>query len=184
MNTIGINAFVRRQVAVSPYSHFAPPGVEDSWSALVDLVVANFDKQTPGYREGVVLVPVPADGFFSGVVQVTPETHLASFFRARRDGEEAYIQTIAPASNKAPALVVEIVLYSRETLGADASPEGYDWEIISINARPTVEPEPMHPQTMARNMLGLPGGTPAVYTAEEFAKAVLYWSTRCMAGGY
>ena len=40
----------------------------------------------------------------------------------------------------------------------------------------------MHPVAMARNMLGLPGGSEATYTAEEFATAIVYWSTRAMCG--
>ena len=36
----------------------------------------------------------------------------------------------------------------------------------------------MPPVTMARNMLEKEGGTKSVYTAEEFAEAIYYWSQR------
>ena len=78
--------------------------------------------------------------------------------------------------------------YERErSEGRDAKLEDFvgtdcEWELVSINARPTPEPEPLTPDTMARNFLELPGGTKADYTAEEFARAILYWSCRAMLG--
>ena len=49
--------------------------------------------------------------------------------------------------------------------------------------------EPPTPMAMARNMangLGLPegiGGTARTYSAEEFMRAILYWSKRTMCAG-
>jgi hypothetical protein len=40
--------------------------------------------------------------------------------------------------------------------------------------------EPMSPIAMAKNLLGLPGGTHADYTAEEFARSILFWARHAM----
>lgn len=175
---VAINKFVERQTADSRFSHFA--GI---WDELVELVKANFEKAKPGYRDGVMTVPVPADRFFSGVVELVEDTPLKAEFSARRKGEEPYINVVAVGGEKIPAKAVEIVVYRHDVLEADgdASTDA-EWEVISINARPTDEPEPMTPVAMARNFLELVGGTKAEYTAEQFAQSIIYWSKRAMRG--
>lgn len=173
---IGINSLALRQTAESKYSHFA--GTQEE---LVSLVEGNFNHAKPGYRDGVVLVSLPPLGFFSGVVDVTSDTPLRADFSARRKGEEAYISVTAIGGEKLPAKVVEVVCYRRDVLEKDASTDA-EWEIVSLNARPTDEPEPPTPVAMARNFLELPGGTKATYTAEEFARSIMYWSKRAMLG--
>jgi len=173
---IGINSLAIRQTPDSKYSHFA--GTSDE---LVSLVEGNFDQQKTGYRDGVILVPLSPEGFFSGVVEVTPDTSLRATFSARRKGEDPYVQVEAVGGQKLPAKAVEVVLYRHDVLGSDASTEA-EWEIVSLNARPTEEPEPPTPVAMARNFLGLPGGTKADYAAKEFAHSIVYWSKRAMRG--
>jgi hypothetical protein len=173
---IGINTFVKRQTADSKFSHF-----NGTWEALIALVVACFSNQKPGYRDGVILVTVPADGFFAGVCKATDKLTYKTTFEARRQGEASFLQTVAIGAEKLPAKVVEIVLYSHGTLGADATTEE-PWEAISINARTTEGPEPLTPVAMARNQKELPGGTKASYSPEEWAESVLYWSEHVMIG--
>lgn len=177
---LGLNSFVLRQTAASPYSHFA--GTSDE---LLTRVEAHWPDRAAGYRPGVWLVPVPAEGFFSAVVDlnVDPTAELVASFEARREGEAKYV-TVRARGHKLPAAVVEVVVYAREVLleeGNDAAETGLPFELISINARPTPGPEPMTPMAMARNFLALPGGSKADYTAEQFAAAILYWSSRAMA---
>jgi hypothetical protein len=38
----------------------------------------------------------------------------------------------------------------------------------------------MAPVTMARNFLGLVGGTRGEFTAEQFAKSIMYWATHAV----
>ncbi len=173
MGKVAINNFVRRQTENSQFSHFT-----GTWDELIELVEKNFDRAQSGYRDGVVLVPVPAEGFFTGVVEVNEASELLAKFEARRSGEEPYVRVLA-RGEKLPAEAVEIVLYRHDVLGDDAS-ACVEWEIVSINARPTEGPEPMSPVAMARNFLDLPGGTKADYSAEEFARAIIYWSKRAM----
>jgi len=174
--SFALNSFVRRQTADSRFSHFA--GTEDQ---LLDMLTEHFGNATPGYKPGVCLVSVPAEGFFSGVVELTEDTELKATFEARREGEDAFINVVAVGATKLPAKFVEIVLYSHDELGAEATTNA-TWEIISINARPTEGDEPMHPIAMMRNMLELTGGNKATYTADEFCKAIRYWSSRAMCG--
>ena len=173
---VAINDFARRQTADSRFSHF-----DGNIEVVAELAEEYLPSAEPGYKDGVLLVSVPCSGFYSGVVQVTDETELSSTFAARREGEAKYVQTVAVGAPKLRAKHVEIVLYRHDVLGDDATTDA-DWEVISINARSTQEPEPMTPITMARNFLELPGGTKAVYTAEEFARAIIHWSTRVFAG--
>lgn len=175
MTTIKCNDFVKRQTAASPFSHF-----DGTWEELEGLTREYFSNHKPGYRDGVVLVSVPADRFFSGVVSLDNNLccELTATYSSRREGEAPFIMVTAKG-RKLPAKTVDIVLYSRETLGS-AGADGVDWEVISVNARPTTEPEPMHPVAMARNFLAREGGTAATYTAEEFAKAIEYWSCHAM----
>jgi hypothetical protein len=174
--TVAMNQLARRQTVESKYSHFGGSEAE-----LLRLVEENLENATPGYRDGVILVSVPSEGFFSGVVEVTEEMRLIATFASRRRGEEPYIAVEAIGAPKLPARHVELVLYLHDVLGEDASSEA-EWELVSINARPTEGEEPLKPMAMARNFLELPGGTKAEYTAEEFARSIQYWSTRAMCG--
>ncbi len=177
-----VNTFARRQTAESKFSHFG--GSEDQ---LLELVEACMEQAKAGYRDGVILVPVPPENFFSGVVEVSTDTPLRAEFGARAKSEAPYINVVAAGGEKLPAAAVEVVLYRHDVLGADATRNEAgepvaEWEIISLNARATEGPEPMSPMAMARNFLALEGGTKAEYTAEEFARAIVYWSTRAMRG--
>ncbi len=175
---VGTNAFVRRQTKDSPYSYTTL-----SWERLETLLAVYMEI---GYRKGdkpgTIIVDIPSSVaeryFYTGVVEVTKDTELIPQFTPRRNGEQPYIQVRARGP-KLQAKYAEVVLYSHETLGAEASTE-CPWEIVSINARVSDESEPPTPMAMARNMLGLPGGTDATYTAQEFAESIVYWSTRAM----
>lgn len=177
--SVGINDFVRRQVAASPFSHYEG-GVEGA-AGLARIAPLSV---TPGYRDGVILVRVDPKGFFCGVVEVTPKTVLRAKFAPRREGEAPFLSVEAVGGTKLPAAYVELVLYRRDVLlETNENSTEADWELISINARPTEGPEPLTPMAMARNQLGLPGGTAAMYTSEQWAESVRYWSTRAMIAG-
>lgn len=169
---VAIGDFVRRQTKGSAYSYY-----DGSWEDVVRLVVENWDSREPGYREGVVLVPVPADHFYSMTVQAGEHgPQLRAIFGARRDGEKGFVRVFGQNCKPLPACYVRIVCYHRDVLvesGEKIFP-GVDWEIISLNAS-VQENEPMHPITMARNFLGKPGGSNAIYTAEQFAESIWYW---------
>jgi hypothetical protein len=173
--TITVNPFVTRQTPESRFSHY-----EGSWEELEALVLEHFDKAQPGYRDGVVLVPVPPERFYASTVEVTEGMKLGARFEARQEGEAPVLSIVAHDVPKQLAKAVDIVLYRADVLAEDddRSSEA-EWEIISVNARVSETPEPMDPVTMARNYLHLAGGTKGEFTAEEFAEAIIYWATHC-----
>ncbi len=180
--TLGITDFVRRQTPESKHSHF-----DGTWDELLEIVHAQWHRaEVSPHNTEVRLVPVPPElshRFYTALVEVTPDTPLRARFEPRVPGEDPFIQVEAVGFPKAPARKAEIILYSHEVLArdGDAPPtREADFYVVSVNTYATDEPEPMSPMTMARNFLGLKGGTrpETPYTAEEFARAIVYWSRR------
>ena len=170
MSKIKTGEFVKRQTKESPFSYFS-----GSWEQLEKMVEANREKAVQGFREGVFLTPVPAEGFFTSYVKLTPETKLISEFKPRREGEAPFVHVYA-VGEKAPAKKVVIVTYSAEALGPERSTDA-DYEIVSINASPFEDRDvPMDPITMTRNFLSLVGGTKGEFTPQQFAESVLFHS--------
>lgn len=174
METIAINDFARRRhVASERYSHY-----EGTEAQLLELVQSCLPSRRPGYRPGVWLVPVPPAGFRSAVACIRPGMWLEARFDARSKDEAPYAKVVV-LGEKVAAVGVDIVVYEHDVLGADSSTDAA-LEVVSINARASDGPEPMSPMAMARNFLGLTGGTPAAYTAQEFAESIAYWSDKAM----
>lgn len=166
-----------RHTPASPYSYYG--GTEE---ALCRLVEAHWATAEPGRAKDSLLIKVPAEGFFSGVVKVDETTELKAVFEARAKGEAPYLQFRAIGGEKLPARSVAIILYTKEAAGTYADPDGPEWQIASINASAEEGAEPPHPMSMARNMAGLAGGSTARYSAEELVAAILYWSDKAMRG--
>jgi hypothetical protein len=182
---IATNNFAKRQTPESQFSHFEVTSVvrnNDKWKFLEYVIARDwFKKEDVEGRPGVVKMvfnKVEDITFYSGVQEITKDTVLEASLFQRSENELPYINVLA-CGKKSVAKIAEVILYSHEALGSDASTDA-DYEIVSINARITEEPEPPTPISMARNFLNLPGGSTATYTAEEFAKSIIYWSTRCM----
>lgn len=179
--SISFNAFVRRQTESSSFTHWNLSDEE-----VLARVNANFSQAKKGYREGVVLVPVPADGFFSSVVKLNPGDQLVGEFKSRRAGEEPR-KTIHAKGNKLPAKLVDVVLYHRDVLAenGDNSTDA-EWEIISINGNPENEELPILPETLIANHFELSGGTATNMSDSEFVAALktsaLYWKDKAMVG--
>jgi len=195
-----INTFARRQTEESRFSHFT--GTDEK---LLEAVAINWPRRTEGYREGVILVPVPpaatfhSDGsrdiFYSGVVQLEEGDHLYGSYEPRKKGETPR-KTVSVESDrptKIPAKSVEIVLYASELLAEDGDNERPaevgNWEIISINASPEIEPTPITPTTLMHNHFrqeGDVGATESNLSNEEFVKLLeksfLYWRDKTMIG--
>lgn len=185
---IGINDFVKRQTTDSKYAHF-----EGTWEELIAMVDEAFVDWNGGlnvrngYRQGVVLVKIPPDKFFSSIVELKEGDKFLSIYKPRREGEKPYIQSIYK-NNKVPAKFVEIVLYSHDVL-KENNEQSTDlpWEIISINAFPDETESPMPPETEARNILKLPGGTDPkledkskeelITYINNMAKSIIYWNS-------
>lgn len=177
--TIATHPLVTRQTPESRFAHY-----EGTWDEVRNLVLEHFDKAQPGYRGGVILVPLPAEGFFASTVAVTKDTTLTACFEARQEGEDPVLNVAALGVPKQSAKAVDVVLYRADVLAEDNDRSSdAEWEIVSVNARVTEKPEPMDPVTMARNFLHMKGGTKGKFTAQEFAESVVYWATHCHRSG-
>jgi hypothetical protein len=186
--TVGINPFVRRQTPESPFSHYEGSLEAVARQAAAVLNWGSPPDAKPGYRVGVLRIVVPPEGYWSAVVNLAEQTDVAigrldARLTRRQPEELPYVDVTLRGGFKSPAKAVELIVYRRDVLleeGPDKAPTGCDWELVSINARATIEPEPMHPIAMARNFLGHTGGTKAEYTAEDFARSIAYWQARVM----
>jgi hypothetical protein len=147
---------------------------------LVQLVHGHWASRKPGFgRTGldeVVVVPMPPERFHGTTVTLEDGMQLDAEVTRRRPHEDPYVRVTANAAADAVKHAA-VVLYSRALLLPEEPEFQGDWGIVSLMAT-SVADEPMHPLTMARNMLEKPGGTRASYTAEQFARAVYYWSQR------
>ncbi len=182
--TITVNTFAKRHTADSKYSHFS--GSEDE---LLHLVADNWGKAKPGYRAGVILIPVEPRGFFTSVSKLEEGSTLVGTFEARRKGEKPRKTLSVVGGSKMPAKSVDIVLYSTATLmeGDDNElPNGdiESWEIISINASPDTFEAPINPSTLMHNHFGSDGGTKTNLTDEQFVAKLrdsfIYWSDKAL----
>lgn len=181
--TIGVNDFVRRQTASSEFTHLEG----EDWDRVVQLTLENFDRAKPGYREGVCLVPVPADGFRTGVVRLESGDRLEGHYRPRREGEEPRkdVRVVREGVTKGPCVAVDVVLYRKDVLAeGDEGTTDCDWEIVSVNGRVTEEDQPIAPETLIANHFELDGGTATGMSPEEFERAlresVLYWRDKAI----
>lgn len=171
---------MRRQTKDSPFSYWKHTDEE-----LLALVQQHFDRATPGYRDGVVLVSVPFYGFYSNVVQMKEGDIILGIYKPRKEGEEPRKQTFVVGSTKLPARRVDIVLYRHDVLAENNEHSSdAEWEIISVNAEPGDDgaPAPMKPGTLMANYFQESGGTATGMTPEEFVKALAesraYWNDK------
>jgi len=189
MTTFAFSNFVRRQTKDSPFSYTVLPDEE-----VLRLLAESFAKAKPGYRDGVCLVPVEPEGFFSGTVLLKEGDKLAGSYVARRPGETPRKQIGVVGGTKLPAKAVEIVLYSHAVLEEDKDANtGADWEIVSINATTCTGKEPMPVGTLLANHFHVhgsnDGGTNTGMTDAELVAALKvsfeYWRDKAnvAAGG-
>lgn len=178
---IHITSFVRRQTAESGFSHWI-----HSDESLIKLVTDALPNAKPGYREGVLLVPVNPIGFYSSVTELKEGDVLVGEYVARRPGEDPRKSSYALKGEKMPAMSVYIVLYSHAVLAEGKENEtDADYEIVSVNASPTEEEAPIPTGALIANHLGLSGGTATKMTDSEFVamlrKSMEFWKDKALA---
>ena len=159
---IGISEFVKRQTKDSQFTHF-----DGTWyeleKLLTDLWKADdFIEVKDGYREGVKLVSVNPNRFFTYTDFPMFEGMKMDCKWAKVPGREhepakLQVQILEP---KIKCRYVDIVIYRKDVLEEDGDAvTGADWDVVSINGRLKREPHPMDPMTIVRNWKHLPGGT-------------------------
>ncbi|MGO8746391.1 MAG: DUF3228 family protein [Thermoguttaceae bacterium] len=174
--SIAVSQFVLRQTAASPYTHF-----DGQWSEILEMVRTHFHRAKPGYRDGVLLVPLPPQGFYTGIVKLESGDRLVGRYIPRHAGEEPRKETfVVREGGKSPAKRVDVVLYRHDVLAEnDEQSSDADWEIISVNGLPTEEEAPMSPGTLMANHFQISGGTATGMNPEQFEAALkesfLYW---------
>jgi hypothetical protein len=176
--SIHITTFVRRQTPASGFSHWTISDKE-----LLARIERNFNSWKPGYREGVILVPIEPDGFFSSIVQLQEGDVLVGEYKARKPGETPRKSTGALKGEKIPAKRVDIVLYNHDVLKEKNENEtDCTWEIVSVNASPTVDATPIPTGALIANHLELSGGTATNMTDSEFVAllrtSINFWSDK------
>ena len=177
------NSFVKRQTPESSFSHY-----DGDFESVARLTEENiFENRHEGYRDGVVLVTVPPENFYSGIVQLESGDNLKGEFSPRRDGEEPR-KHIVVEGEKLPAKSVQIVLYASTVLAEDGDnelpPQEGNWEIISINASPLPSEVPINPMTLMHNHFGSDGGTDTHLSDEDFVimlrEGFEFWKDKAM----
>lgn len=176
---IHINSFVRRQTKVSPYSYWIISDDE-----LIKRIKENFKQAKPGYRDGVILVPVTPEGFYSSTIKLNDGDLLIGEFSKRKDNEEPRKGTYAVRGEKLPVQYVDVVLYSHDVLKENSENESdEEWEIVSINAS-DVKNTPIPTGALIANHFELSGGTSTNLTDSEFVallrESVMYWKDKAM----
>lgn len=176
---IALNPFVKRQTPGSRFSHFDGP-----WKNLLELVIEHVFEADPGYREGVIRVPLPPQGFWSSAVVLEEGARLIGHYERRSPTEEPR-KSISVIGQKQPAVAVEAILYHHTVLleGDEQSCDA-DWEVIAIIARMTKEPSPMDPETLMANHFQISGGTATHMSDADFVAALkesfLYWRNKAL----
>jgi hypothetical protein len=180
---VGCGEFVKRQTKESGYSHF-----EGTWEELEGMIEdrLTYSKERschPGYRDGVMLVDMNPYYFRSAIVSLDEKSKLTANYAPRREGEYPFIRISAKAK-KQRAKHASVVLYRHDVLEENNERQTTaEWEVVCIKARYSDEEEPMCPMTMARNFLHLEGGTQGDFSAEDFAKSIVYWNNHCLSMG-
>ena len=178
---IAVNSFVKRQTEESRFSHF--DGTWDELPSLVELAYyAPHGRPPNSSRDGVMVVNVPANRFYTNLAVLQDGDTLIGRFERRVEGEEPR-KVIGldtwPAERvvfKEAAVDVDIVLYRSDVLHEtdqnELPPECTNWEIISINASPFSEKMPINPETLMHNHFGSDGGTDTKMSDSEFVAAL------------
>jgi hypothetical protein len=191
MVKVGVNSFARsRHFGGSGYSQCNLGEGELLDILRAEMVGANIRR---GYRDGVVLVAIPArsvGSFTTPLIELREGDKLEGSFVARRDGEtpRQSIRVVREGDRQAEASRVDVVLYESRLLAEDGDNElpadTGNYEVVSINCS-TYEgdgEEPMHPDTLMANHFGESGGTATNMSDEEFVaelrRAREFWKGR------
>ncbi len=189
-NYIILSDFARRQTPESRFSHYTC-----SESDLVARVEAGFSQAAQGYRDGVLVVPLTdVSGFYSSTVSLKGGERFTGVYAPRKPGEPPRKQIGVVGGQKIPAARVDVILYASWVLAENNEntpvPSGVrvDYEIVSINAAPTLEPEPMTVGTLLANHFHVDGsndgGTSTGMTDSQLVEALRvsynYWKDRAM----
>jgi hypothetical protein len=141
---------------------------------IVGEVTANFPKAKPGYRDGVLLVPISPENFVGQIATLRESTTLLSGTFIPRQPEEPPRKQFVVDQQPDELVAVDIVLYSNATLAEnnENSDKTADFEIIAILTKISEEDQPLSPETLMANHFGESGGTSTKMLPEGFVAAL------------
>lgn len=189
--TFAVNPFVRRQTKESDFSYF-----DGSFETVLKIADAYWGNAIQGYREGVMLVRVPSEGFMAAEIEIPSDTFgypkVWAKNETRREGEDPRVSIRADA-DKQPAKSTYLVFYANQVLAEDGdNSSDEDYELISINGS-DVERDadfrpPLDPFVLLHNHFGSTGGTQTNMDdgqlLEELKNGVTYFRTRGLASTF
>jgi hypothetical protein len=183
---VGLSPFFEEQWANGGFyqdGYWTPELVRSAAALCIDQAI-------PGYRTGVILVPINTMSWRTRILTMVPNQEATVKFKARVEGE-APRKTLplveVPSITDLPlAKSVFVVLYRNDVLAERDEPRsGSFWDVVTVLANPSPEQVPMNPETLIANHFGLDGGTTTNMTPEQFTRAlhnsVLYWRDKAMA---
>jgi len=141
---------------------------------IVAEVTANFHLAKPGYRDGVLLVPVEPSRFLGQIVVLREGELLIGSYRKRAAGELPRKDVRSAELRRTEPVAVDIVLYHRDVLaeGGENSDMSADYEIIKVITKVITEDQPMPPETLMANNFLDSGGTATHMSDSEFVAAL------------
>ena len=160
---------------------------EISDAELIQRIQDNWDNRRPGYREGVVLVPISSEGIKAGIRILQPGDPLTGSYNPRREGETPrktlrYMTPGSIADAKITPVSTDVVLYHQDVLAEDDTFIDEEWGIVTVLGKlcGADQEEPMDPTTLMANHFHDDGGSQTGMTPEEFEKALRasYWHWR------
>lgn len=163
---------------------------------LVDMLASiktALPKAKNGYRNGVIIVPIPTEHFSGRIVTLQEGDILTGSFTRRQPGEtprkEVRMAVTATQGHKLyketqdkqvkefttdPLVAVDAVLYHKDVLaeGNENSDPSADYEVIAFLTKISLEEQPMPPETLMANHFLSDGGTATNMSPEKFEEAL------------
>lgn len=140
--------------------------------------------QIAGYRDGVLLIKINPQDFFSPIIELKEGMKIHGDFIKRKEGEEPRRESYT-FGDKSKAKTVFICLYHNSVLiEKNENESNCDWEVITVLASPTLdsEPTPMPVGTLLANHFEFSGGTSTKMSNDEFVEALRksanYWKNK------
>lgn len=172
------------------------------WPLLIKEIRDNWSQQKSGYRDGVILVPVPTvlwddhgpgeDGtainlFTCPIANLREGDVFTGAFERRRPTETPRKRVGVVRQSMPYAAFVDVVLYRGDVLDEDVNnprATDCDWEIVTLLGKLTDEDQPMPPSTLMANHFLADGGTDTKMSPEEFIAALRhsfeFWSGKAI----
>lgn len=152
---------------------------------LLPEITANLHLAKPGYRDGVILVPISAEGFTGQIRTLEAGDTFTGSYKSRQEGETPR-KEIRVSGTPDKLAAVDVVLYHRDTLaeGDENSDLTADYEVVTFLTKISDEEQPMPPETLMANHFLDSGGTSTRMTDSEFTEALrksyAFWRGRAL----